>query len=192
MSFGHPDDECLDLFRTPGATWSALLAAVVLLVDELSVPTQKRIGCDDAGKLPQGRASHDLGLLSEPPSLGVGEAQPFVAHLFTEYAVLLFEVIDCILLCTIDPTRPHHQQKLQRQVHEGYRIPFVQADQTKWPSEERAQDLKHPPIPVSGVLAPYGFQASPGVASPPPPLRGDASERSSAEYHPSSNFLLRK
>ena len=121
-----------------------------------SLCQQKRIGCDDAGKLPQGRASHDLGLLSEPPSLGVREAQPFVAHLFTEYAVLLFEVIDCILLCTIDPTRPHHQQELQRQVHEGYRIPFIQTDQTKWLSEERAQDLKHHPIPVSGVLAPYG------------------------------------
>ena len=102
------------LLRTPGATWSALLAAVVLLGDQLSVPTQKRIGCDNAGKLPQGRASHDLGLLCEPSSLGVREAQPFVAHLFTEYAVLLLEVIDCILLGTIDPTRPHQQQKPQR------------------------------------------------------------------------------
>ena len=112
--FRHPDDESLYLLRTPRATWSALLAAIVLLGDQPSVPTQKRIGCDDAGKLPQGRAADDLGLLSEPPSLGVCEAQPFVAHLFTEYAVFLFEVIDCILLCAIDPTCPHEQQKLQR------------------------------------------------------------------------------
>ena len=74
--------------RTPRATWSALLATVVLLGDQLSVPTQKSIGCDDAGKLPQGRAAYDLDLLSEPPSLGVGEAQPFIAHLFTEYVVV--------------------------------------------------------------------------------------------------------
>ncbi|MDA2938327.1 hypothetical protein MYX75_08710 [Acidobacteria bacterium AH-259-A15] len=128
--FRHPDDECLYLLRTPGATWCALFAAVVLLGDQLSVPTQQRIGCDDAGKVSQGLSSYDLGLFSDPPSLGVGEAQPFVANLFTEYAVFLFEVIDCILLCTIDPTRSHQQQKLQRQVHEGYRIPFVQTGQT--------------------------------------------------------------
>ena len=47
---------------------------------------------------------------SEPLSLGLGETQPFVANLFTEYAVFLFEVIDYILLCTIDPTRPHRSR----------------------------------------------------------------------------------
>ena len=52
----------------------------------------------DAGKVSQCLSSYDLGLFSEPPSLGVGEAQPFVANLFTEYAGFLFEVIDCILL----------------------------------------------------------------------------------------------
>ncbi len=107
-----------------------MFAAVVLLGDQLSVPSQQRIGCDDAGKVSQGVSSYDLGFFSEPPSLDVGQAQPFVANLLTEYVVFLFEVIDCILLCTIGPTRLHHQQKLQRQVHEGYRIPFVQTGQT--------------------------------------------------------------
>ena len=84
-----------------------MFTAVVLLGDQLSVPTQQRIRGDDAGKVSQRLSSYGLGLFSEPPSLGVGEKQPFVANLFTEYAVFLFQVINLIQLSTVDPTRPH-------------------------------------------------------------------------------------
>lgn len=69
----------------------------------------------------------------------------------------LFEVIDCIPLCTIGPTRLHQQQKLQRQVHEGYRIPFVQTGQTNRPSEKRGTGSEQHPIPIGGVLALYAI-----------------------------------
>jgi hypothetical protein len=136
-----------------------LFTADVLLGDQLSVPTQQRIRADKAGKVSQYLSSYDFGLFRKPPSLGVGEAQPFVANLFTKYAVFLFDIVKCILLSTVDPTRPQ-QQKLQRQVHDDYRIPFAQVGLTKWSSETRGTGFEDHEIPVGGVLAHYAIASN--------------------------------
>ena len=47
----HLEDEALGLPNNPRSSWAALLAPIVLLRDEVSVPAKKRVGRDDYGDL---------------------------------------------------------------------------------------------------------------------------------------------
>jgi hypothetical protein len=70
---GHPEDQLLDLGRGPRATRPAGLAAVVLLRDEPSVPSEQRVRGHQRANLEEPSATDLLGLGRKSAALSVRE-----------------------------------------------------------------------------------------------------------------------
>ena len=68
-----------------------------------SVPAQDGIGCHDAGDLRETLPPEGLPFYGEPAPLVVGEANALGAVCRTEDPVLLPQVLDDVLLLSIDP-----------------------------------------------------------------------------------------
>jgi len=93
----------------------SLLAAVVLLGHQLSVPTQNRLGRRDRCHCRQSLAAQRLAQHGQLASLRVGESHPLRSELLPQKSVLCLQIVD---LCLENPAKPHPDprcQKLQRQ-----------------------------------------------------------------------------
>ena len=99
----HADDERRDVRLRARATGTSLLRAVVLVGDQEPVPAQDRIGCHDAGDVGETPPAEGLPFHGEPASLVVGEANALGAVCRAEDPVLLQQVLDDVLLLSIDP-----------------------------------------------------------------------------------------
>ena len=80
-----------------------LLAVIPVPGDELAVPTENRIRSHNRGELLEHLAAEDLSFDGEPPSLVIVEEYPFLPELLLENVILRKEVLNGILLPTIDP-----------------------------------------------------------------------------------------
>ena len=77
--FGHAYDELTDVLRSRWSARASVLTAIVLGCNEVAIPAQKRIGCDDGGDLGQRFSTQSLGLDGEPAALIVREPESFAA-----------------------------------------------------------------------------------------------------------------
>ena len=110
------DHQGSGLWRLRRPTRATPGAAVVLLGDQMPVPSQDRVRCDEARILPQQLRSEELPLGRQSASLVVGEADmptgDLLVELLAENAVLLHEVRDDILLAPIHPPGERQQEEL--------------------------------------------------------------------------------
>src|SRR5262249_5437286 len=111
---GELDDEALQGSGRAGASASSSGRAVVLVRDELAVPTQDRIGGHQAAELIQHAATERFALRCEPAALGVGDGQAPAAGLLPQNAVRLLEKLDDLELAAVHPARKYEQQELER------------------------------------------------------------------------------
>lgn len=73
----HADNQGLQLcsdLRTPKGL--ALLGTIELLGHQLAVPSENRVGCDDAGDLPQRLLAQLLANLGQDRALAIAQAYP--------------------------------------------------------------------------------------------------------------------
>jgi hypothetical protein len=101
---GHPNDQLLDFAIDSGTSGPPPRASVVLRRDQLAIPAEQHIGCDDGGDLSKSSASKTLRFPSEPASLRVGESQTLPAEVLAENAVLLLQKLDHFLLVSAQPS----------------------------------------------------------------------------------------
>ena len=98
---GHPHDQLDDRLRGHRSTRSSTGAAVVLLRDESSIPTQDRVRGDDTSRMDQDPSPELLPPDGETASLSVGQAERTAAQLFAQDSILLTEIVDQILLAAV-------------------------------------------------------------------------------------------
>jgi hypothetical protein len=100
----HPSDERRNLSGGSRPSSSALGAAIVLLGDQLSMPSQQCLWRHDGCALSQNLAPQRFRLYSESPALVISEPQSPVANLFTENPIFFNQVIDDVVLMLIHPS----------------------------------------------------------------------------------------
>src|SRR5262245_62063357 len=76
---------------------------------------QDRIWRHDSRHLPQDPASESLALRRQPTALVIAPADTASPQLLPKGAILLYQVVDHVLLATIDPASPGDEQKPQGQ-----------------------------------------------------------------------------
>ncbi len=111
---GYTEHELGDLLHH---AWSSRLsprAVVPLPRNQPPVPGHDRVRSDDRRHLSQGSSTERLSLRGQPSAFVIGEAETLTAELTFEDAVLLDEVIDDILLVTVDPASDGDQKELPR------------------------------------------------------------------------------
>src|SRR5262249_32753014 len=79
-------DQSLDLVRRLRPAGSPLLAPIVLLCNQSTMPGQQRLRRDDRAQLDQHLPSHAFCLCGQAPALVVGEAQSLPAQLLSAAA----------------------------------------------------------------------------------------------------------
>lgn len=72
--FGHPDDEMLDLLEHAPTTRPAKVCP--LARDQLSVPPENRVGCDDRRDLTEPATAYPVSMHGKPTAFFIGEADP--------------------------------------------------------------------------------------------------------------------
>jgi len=76
-----------------GATWSAILAPIALLGNQLPVPCQEAAWGDDGHYLPKDSTTKHLGLGCQTLALIVIQTEGFLPQLLSKYSVLLAQVV---------------------------------------------------------------------------------------------------
>src|SRR2546427_11627414 len=109
----HPHDERRDLLHEPGTALPPTLPRP-LLGDQPPVPAQDRVRCHDGRHLPKDSATESLALRRQAPALVITQSDTTPPQLLPEGAVLLHQVVDHLLLVTIDPSSQGGEQKAQR------------------------------------------------------------------------------
>jgi hypothetical protein len=107
----HPDDELLHVGGDSRAPDPTARRAIVLAGDQLAVPAQDRVGCDQAGELAEPATADDPALDGQASPLVVGEAQAPSAELVAEHAVLLAQEVDDLELTGVNPARHAEDQE---------------------------------------------------------------------------------
>jgi hypothetical protein len=105
----HAHDELTNVLRRRWSARTTVLAAIVLGRNEVAIPSQERIGCDNGGDLGQRFSTQSLGLDGEPAALILREPESFAAKLGSEHTVLLLEVVDHGMLIAVDPASQAEQ-----------------------------------------------------------------------------------
>ncbi len=112
---GHQEYQLLDAGFGPRATWPSVLAPVVFLRDQLSVPTKQSIWCHQGTDLDKPSSTDRFGLDGESAAWSIGESQTFSAQLLAQRSVFLLEIFNHVLLVPIDPAPEDQHQKLESQ-----------------------------------------------------------------------------
>ena len=116
----HSHNQFADLVGLRRSSRSTEPAAVVLPGDQVSAPPENRVRCHNAADLEKRLPSELAASRSEASALAVGESDPLLTDLFSEYLVLSLQVIDHLLLLAVDPSGGHdHEQVPRRDVHSG-------------------------------------------------------------------------
>src|SRR5215469_14858035 len=88
-------------------------SSVVLLGDQLPVPSQQGLRGDNAGDLGKGLSSQRLGLYGQSPALLVLEAHSPITELFSQHPILLAKIFNDLQLAVVHPPGDSDQQKLE-------------------------------------------------------------------------------
>ncbi len=87
-------------------TWStdglSLVCVIPFASDELTMPSEYGVGCDDGGDLLQGLAGEHL-TFGQASTLIIDEQNATLAELFFEYLILSSQILNRVLLVSIDP-----------------------------------------------------------------------------------------
>jgi hypothetical protein len=86
-------------------------SSVVLLGDQLPVPSQQGLRRDNAGNLGKSLSSQRLGLYGQSPSLIVMEAHSPATELFSKHPILLAQIFNDLQLAVVHPPGDGDQQK---------------------------------------------------------------------------------
>jgi len=120
---GQPQDKIDDFLpfaRPPNGL--ATLAVVPLPGNQLAMPSQDRIWCEQGGDLAQQFAAEYLSLDSKTPPLIIIEQDSLLPKLLSEYFVLALEICYNLLLFTIDQAGKCYEEylpRLQDEAHDG-------------------------------------------------------------------------
>src|SRR6516162_5601284 len=85
--------------------------SVVLLGDQLPVPSQQGLRRDNAGDLGKSLSSQRLGLYGQSPALIVIETHSPATELFSKYPILLAQIFNDQQLAVVHPPGDGDQQK---------------------------------------------------------------------------------
>src|SRR6516165_12236473 len=88
--------------------------SVVLLGDQLPVPSQQGLRRDNAGDLGKSLSSQRFGLYGQSPALMVIEAHSPVTELFSKHPILLAKVVNDLALAVVHPPGNSDQHKPER------------------------------------------------------------------------------
>ena len=113
----HPHHEVGHLAWRYRPASTSVGAAVVLPGNQPPVPTENRVGCDDAGDLRQHPPAEFLASPRESTALGVGQAKWTCATLLPEDPILLPERIDHVFLVVVHPASGREYEEAQSVGH---------------------------------------------------------------------------
>lgn len=86
-------------------------SSVVLLGDQLPVPSQQGVRRDNAGDLGKSFSSQRFGLYGQSPALIVMEANSPVTELLSQHPILLAQIFNDLQLAVVHPPGDGDQQK---------------------------------------------------------------------------------
>src|SRR5215471_14904569 len=86
-------------------------SSVILLGDQLPVPSQQGVRCDNVGDLGKSLSPQRFGLYGQSPALIVIEAHSPATELFSKYAILLAKILNDLLLAVVHPPGNSDQHK---------------------------------------------------------------------------------
>src|SRR5215471_10637647 len=88
-------------------------SSVVLLGDQLPMPSQQGLRRDNAGDLGKSLSSQRFGLYGQSPTLIVIEAHSLATELFAKHPILLAKIFNDLQLAVVHPPGDGDQQKLE-------------------------------------------------------------------------------
>lgn len=118
---GHRQDQSLDVDGGLRSARKPALGPIIFSRDQLPVPPEQSIRGHQSLYLEEPSSSDPLGHDGESAALLIGKPESLSGQLRAQYSVtrklrfLLLEVLDHILLASIDPASEDQHQKLQRQ-----------------------------------------------------------------------------
>ena len=99
----HPLDQFSEAACGARAAWLSNLGGIILPSNQSPMPSQERVGRDDAGRAAESLAPHGLRLESQAASLVIVEPGT-PSQLLLQNTHFLLKVFDDYLLVTIHPT----------------------------------------------------------------------------------------
>ncbi len=118
------------------------IRVIPFLGDELSMPTQNRIGREDRSNFTEHLPAQDFAFDSQTTPLIIVEQDSLLAEFFFEHLVFGAQVFDCELLLAIDPTSEYEKIDLPRMESE---IHLRLGDRRNLNDHRDASDCKPPP-----------------------------------------------
>ena len=119
--FSHPDNEMLDLLEHAPTTRPANVCP--LPRDQLSVPPENRVGCDDRRDLTEPATAHPASMHGEPTAFFTCEADPGT-EARAEDAVFLNQIRDGRLPLVGPPAgHGYHEESNRSDIHDGGSLP---------------------------------------------------------------------
>src|SRR5262252_8607308 len=125
--------------------------SVVLLGDQLPVPSQQGLRGDNAGDLGKSFSSQRFGLYGQSPALIVIEAHSPATELFAKHPILFAKIFNDLQLAVVHPPGDgdqqktgwvehslHNQSPLSRPPRRSSEIPHLHGDPVSGPYEEIA------------------------------------------------------
>src|SRR5215471_5825299 len=132
--------------------------SVVLLGDQLPMPSQQGLRCDNAGDLSKSFSSQRFGLHGQSPALIVIEAHSPATELFSQHQILLAKMFNDLQLAVVHPPGDGDQQKPEWVEHSL----CIQNPLSRPPS--RSGEISH--LHADPVFGPYetAFATEPKLA----------------------------
>ncbi len=113
----HPHYKIHYILWRHRSTSTSPSTAIVLLGDQPSVPTQNRVGRDNAGYLCQRPPSESLAAHCESAALGIAQSKRSAAKLLAEDPILFSQVVDLISLVAVQPPGQRKNQEVDNMGH---------------------------------------------------------------------------
>ena len=82
------------------------------------MPAQESVGSDDRGQLVEGFAAQRLALEGQASALVIIQENATLAELFSQHLILSQQILDRVLLMSVDPTGQDEKQELPGHQHE--------------------------------------------------------------------------
>ena len=82
------------------------------------MPAQESVGSDDRGQLVEGFAAQRLALEGQASALVIIQENATLAELFSQHLILSQQILDRVLLMSVDPTGQDEKQELPGREHE--------------------------------------------------------------------------
>src|SRR5215469_7509579 len=137
-------------------------SSVVLLGDQLPMPSQQGLRGDNAGDLGKSLSSQRFGLNGQSPALLVLEAHSPITELFSQHPILLAKIFNDLQLAVVHPPGDSDQQKLEWVEHSLH----IQNPLSRPPN--RSSETSH--LHANPVFGPYEW------------MPGNGSEHLTVEY----------